>query len=271
MKRVVAVVVAITASSTAFAAYGTGSFALSDKGSQATVTMITGVNSSNARMEGHITRADAEEACERDAGGGVSSGAVTLDSCIRAEMAFKGGIVRAAADCDLGIIVTPEGQKFYFKGIADHFGTSAKWIDIKTEKPLEALNFPPSVGRIATAQFKTLCPQKVAQSMGPQPKINPKQPWVGKYNSVSKAECRKGNRSEGHMAVGPKTYYYAETDCNFRSVRTIKDKHGIDNYIAAAICDAEGEEISMTIKLIPNGPDIIKEVDGEQSYFYRCN
>lgn len=97
----------------------------------ATIQTISGIGSTDARMTGRVTRADATLYCEADPNGEAASAGLTrcVDQVLRRE---SGRVYSARADCRLRRVTTPWGRSYLEVA-------AGSWRDAKSgENPEEA-------------------------------------------------------------------------------------------------------------------------------------
>lgn len=134
--------------------FETGSFMLSSHGYSATITSLSGADTTNATMTGRVTREDAKEECERNSPGGEGLKPKAMTKCVAATMKVEvGKTYTATADCKSRTIVASFGGRFKIVG-ADEYG-SARILDSKgQELGGTTASGAPSIG----SQFERVCP-----------------------------------------------------------------------------------------------------------------
>lgn len=143
--------------------YRSGSFPrASCSGWDGTITELTGVNSSNARMRGVITREDFQEFCERMKGEDEKD---TVKKCVEDLVAEHRGRtlnpldLMSTADCQRGVMRDTNEMAYQLVGTSRPPVITLVWKHIRTGKVLEGTCA--SGGLLLTEQFKLMCPTLV--------------------------------------------------------------------------------------------------------------
>lgn len=146
--------------------YKSGSFPLAScKAWNGTITEITGVNTSAARMSGVVTKEDVLEYCSRMQGDDEAKQA----ACLKEGAIQLGGqfSLMSTADCQAGRIKTTDEKEYQLRGLGGLWlngGYSLTWQHVRSGKVLDgscASGAPP-----ITEQFKILCTAAVERLVG---------------------------------------------------------------------------------------------------------
>jgi len=141
-------------SSNAAQSFEAGSFSLSSHGYSATITALTGPDTSDARMTGKVTRADAEEECERNSPGGEGLKPKALQKCVAGTMAKENSKEYVAtANCQNRTVHPHFGETFRISGV-DSTGIARILDSRKQDIGSATASGAPSI----QDQFEKLCP-----------------------------------------------------------------------------------------------------------------
>lgn len=142
--------------------FESGSFSLSSHGYSATITSLTGSDTSNAIMLGAVTREDAAEECERNSPGGNGLKPTAMQSCVEKTLAQTAGkVFRSTADCKSQTISPSFGGLYRIVGRDET--DSLRIYDAKgREVGYSSAAGTPSI----EDQFKHMCPRTSANIKG---------------------------------------------------------------------------------------------------------
>lgn len=131
----------------------------------ATLTSLTGVDTAEAAMSGRVTRADAQEFCERDPNG--DSARSSVDECVSATLASETaegatGAHMASADCVAGTLSSSDWGDFRLTGTEKrHEGSATLHPVFINPEGGQALGNAGGEYPV-TAMFEILCPARAA-------------------------------------------------------------------------------------------------------------
>ncbi|CAO4135137.1 hypothetical protein [Methylorubrum extorquens] len=139
---------------TATASFEAGSFNLSSHGYSATITSLTGPDTPNATMTGRVTRADAEEECQRNSTNGDGLKPKALERCVSATISTERSKEYVAkANCSSRTIIPHFGGTFTVAAVSD-IGTARILDRQKQDIGSATASGAPTIQE----QFEKLCP-----------------------------------------------------------------------------------------------------------------
>lgn len=140
---------------TATASFEAGSFNLSSHGYSATITSLTGPDTPNAMMTGKVTRADAEEECQRNSPNGEGLKPKAMERCVSATISKERSTEYVAkANCSSRTIIPHFGGTFTVVAVSD-IGTARILDRQKQDIGSATASGAPTIQE----QFEKLCPK----------------------------------------------------------------------------------------------------------------
>ncbi len=135
----------------------------------ATLTSLTGVDTTRAAMAGRVTEADAREFCERDPNGEAARSSIA--ECVRStleseRLAEIGPVHTASANCAEGSLTSSDWGSFRLTGTERPEGGSVTSVFVNNDGVRVMGNA--DGGASAAALFQVLCPARARVWMTPQ-------------------------------------------------------------------------------------------------------
>ena len=140
------------------ATFSPGSMPLDPIDTSATLTSLTGVNTTTAAMTGRVTQADAEEYCTRDPN--QEAAHTSLAQCI-ATTVESSGEHTASADCVAGTFDSSDWGQYRLTGTENREGSSQLYPVFMSSEGGQALGNAGGEYPV-TAMFEILCPTRSA-------------------------------------------------------------------------------------------------------------
>ncbi|WP_146221817.1 hypothetical protein [Methylobacterium sp. B4] len=142
------------ASTKAPTSFEAGSFSLSSHGYSATIVSLTDPDTTNAMMTGKVTRADAEESCQRNSTNGDGLKPKALKKCIDSAMAEEGSKSYVSkANCASRTIIPHFGGRYTVVSV-----TSTGSASILNSRREDIGSVTATGGPSIQDQFEKLCP-----------------------------------------------------------------------------------------------------------------